>query len=175
MIEYSKLNIEDIEKLKTIIREDHPAELLEFKINPEFKKVFLYPTNDVYLYEEQFNALLNVIGEIAEDGNINIIQAGHYRIYKPGNTVCTLCVPFDFNEYLSINLDSITLIYPDSCSWVLISDEELYFGWGIFCSSDDIIEKFKRYYPTYKNDIVKYKQAHERRPKLVETMLEFLN
>ena len=171
MIEYKTLTAEDIEKLKKIVPEDHPTELFGFKLSPKYEKIFLYPTNDVCLYEDQFN----ILKEIAPAGDrINIVENGNYSVYSPGNTVYVLTGPFSFSEYESIWLDSVTMIYPDSMKWILLTDEELYFGWGIFCTDKDTAKKIRDIYPAHTDSMTKYTNAHISNPKVIKVMTEFL-
>ena len=64
--------------------------------------------------------------------------------------------PFDYNEYVSLDLNPIGIIYSDAFRWILIADGALDGGEAILAGDLSFIEEFKSTYKQTNHDFLSF-------------------
>lgn len=146
-------------------------------LTPSLRKILLYPTDDFHLSEDQFD----VIKTIIPCGNsLYVAQIGHGQNSILHSTpVYKLKQPFDYREYQEIWLDTISFIFSDSYEWVIVIDESLIGGEGLFIGNDVAASQFWKQYKRGNSDIAEFVQfcvnEHKKRDIGFEHMLNILH
>ena len=125
----------------------------DVKFNPGFRKVLLYPTEDLALTNEQFEALLK-----AHTGSrIFVMQIGYDDDFlSDNNDVYVLSAPCSYEEYENLRFDTITILFSEDDDWIVLIDESAEGGVGLLAATSQVIERFESYYKNSKNDIISF-------------------
>ena len=141
-----------VKRLKSFVPEGKFSSISTSVINASFKKRFIYPTDDFHLTEEQF---LSIKQLLKSEEKIYVMQMGFSDgLYSLNNPCYELATPILYDDYQSIWIDSISIVFSDSLYWVVLIDEAPEGGEAFFIKCDvtneqDIInsieETVKRY------------------------------
>lgn len=153
--ELRKIEITDemISNLKKYVIE--PSDnIYDIRLNEKYKKVLIYPTDDVLLFEHQYEAIKTLMCDWEE---MYVMQLGDkVDIFDKKNTVVSMKHPFEFFEYSRIDYYSLTLYFSSSFEWLLITDETFDGGIGILIGTNEKISLFRNNYSYCYSDLLKY-------------------
>lgn len=146
------------DNLLTLIRNRHISDIGDLDICEGLCTSLIYPTDDFFLYKDQFDAVMQLI---INDEKMLILQVDwDNAIYSSESKVYSFDKSIDYLEYRNIWLDYKTLIFSDSFKWVIVIDECVEGGIGILVADSDIIERFESFYKREKIDIVDFFEFH---------------
>ncbi len=114
-------------------------------------KSFLYPTNDLWLYERQFDAVTSLV---RPNENLYVFQVDDL------SELHVFSAPFDYKSYCDLNLYSLAMLCSDAEDWLLIVDEEFYFGIGILVATEDVNKQFEKAYGSGCQDLLRFVKKH---------------
>lgn len=149
---------EIILNIKRFIKSGYFNNLDELEFQSPYSKALIYPTNDVLLYEHQFEAVKSIIN----DGEtLNVMQMGYCEgFFSPQTVIYRFEFPADYDEYSSLPFDTISLMFPDSMRWILFIDESLEGGEGLLVGDKDTIKEFNNIYDSNVKDILRFVIFH---------------
>lgn len=156
---YTKINRTLSDIMKKIIYSERAESLIELKINPNFEKILLYPTNDLYLSEVQFKAFLAFLNKInIKSCFLTQFDGGWEGIYAKENMIWELTQENSYEEYLGTNLYSLSMLFANDGEWAIFIEESLNDGIGLFVGTKEIVDIFQSCYTKYKHDLERYIQ-----------------
>ncbi len=117
--------------------------LYDIEIPQNSYRTLIYPTNDFFLYEHQFDAVKSLV---KQDEKIYVFQLDDLSF------VHEFSYPFDYKAYCCLNLYSVSIMFSNSLEWIIIIDEAVEYGKGVFISNFSLKEKFENIYNS-KNDL----------------------
>lgn len=103
-------------------------------------KAIIYPTDDVCLNEEQYNAIVSIL-KGGED--MTVIQCGwSNNFFAEDRIAYTFCEPFCYEEYSKLDFFSPSIIFSSLHEWIIIIDESLNGGEALIVGDPNRIAQF---------------------------------
>ncbi len=140
------MNVHEKELLQKFIKSTRLNYLFEVELTPNQNVFMLYPTNDLWLTEKQFQVLKKFV-ELLGEKNFCLTQfdggTPFEGLYSATNEVYELNIQSTYEEYYSLNIHSISVLFSTKGSWVILIDETFEAGYGIIVTSKEFVEKFK--------------------------------
>ena len=117
-------------------------------------KILIYPTDAFYLHREQFDAIINIIDN---QDILFVTQLGYDgELADSKNSIHQIKFPFDYNQYRSIQLETISILCSSKFNWILVIDESIEGGEGVFAGTKDIVDKLKISYDRCLIDLINF-------------------
>ncbi len=152
--------------IKIIIENSHASSLIDLNINKNFKASLIYPTYDLYLTKQQYDnfwEFLDIIGE----GECYLTQFDNCEggIDSKENTFLRIHKDMTYEEYININLFSVSVLVSKNGKWAIFIEETLEDGIGLFVADEKYIDIFKRRYQN--DDLAQYQKDVSRVPNFI--------
>lgn len=132
-----------LKKFVTNTRLDY---LFDVKLAEGKRAVMLYPTYDLWLFEPQFKLLQQFARQLGEKNffltQFFDIERRKKRLFRTIKSH-KLTTRTTYEEYLSVNLYSISVLLSVKGTWALLIDETFHDGYGIFISDSKTVEQFE--------------------------------
>lgn len=126
-----------------------------------FSKRMLYPTEDFHLNEAQFRVIKSLL---APGEDLLILQMGFEEgLFSFRNNLYVCDCDLSYAAYDEIWIDTISVVAPSSWAWIVLIDEALEGGLGIFISDPELINRFDRLYGNTVSDMVSFVASFIRR------------
>ena len=156
------MNEQESNVLKKIIKSEHLNDLFAIELTQEYEKMFLYPTNDLWLTEKQYEILKDFLKTIGEnefyltqfDGGS--VKEKFSSLFSKYNPVYKFNLETDYTEYCQPFFYSVSVLFSLKGTWAILIDESFYAGYGILIVSKENIVKFKKLYESLSNDFNNY-------------------
>lgn len=150
-----------VARLKRFISEGKFNSISTSVINATYKRRFIYPTDDFHLTEKQF---LSITQLLKPKEKMYVMQMGFSGgLYSPNNPCYELATPILYDDYQSIWIDSISVIFSDSLCWVVLIDEAPEGGEAIFIGDPNAITEFTMNYGDGKEDVQRFLSYYSKR------------
>ena len=118
------------------------------------KKTLIYPTNDVQLYEDQFDSLLHTMNT---EGQLIVAQVGYNdNVFEKDNVVYLFDRPFTYADYAALNLYRAVIMFSSSYEWIIAIDESLEGGEALFVGTPERVRLFESFYGRTKTDLLQF-------------------
>lgn len=174
----NKVNAEIICGLKKFISTGKFDDLVDVDYNESLKKVLLYPTNDFYLTDNQFDCIKSMV---SKDESIYVMHM-NWRcddgFFDFNNEYYQLPSNCEYSRYKSLPLDTISIVFPSSFRWLVITDESYDGGMAFFIGEYASTQCFSNLYTTTQSDLAKFVEdallAHKKRKAPLEYLHKFL-
>ena len=145
--------------IKKIIAVSYASSLVDLKINKNLETILLYPTNDLFLTQQQYKTLwqfLNIVGE----SKCYLTQFDNVESGIDSETNTFLCIHnnLSYNEYLDFNLFSLSMLLSEKGRWAIFIEETLEDGIGLFIADKKYMDIFKNCYLDYCRDLTHYQE-----------------
>lgn len=171
------MNDIQLKKLAALISLDNLDSLDTLSPAPSTMKIFLFTPEDYYLSKDQFDTVKTII---QPNESLYVAQLGYVQHSISKLTeVYSFKQPLDFQKYKEIWLDTLSFVFSDSCEWLIVVDESLNGGEGIFVGNDVRAAQFWKQYKNANRDILKFIELcigeHKKRNVPLKHMFNILN
>lgn len=129
--------------------------IIDADVNRAVTKAFIYPTDDVYLTQRQFYALVSILGQNEQLFAMEMNWSTKLGFFDKDNVYFSLATK-TYTEYLSTRFSTISLLFSDSFDWVILCDEDRYSGHAVMLGQRARVERFKSAYGLCESDTKKY-------------------
>lgn len=151
-------NMNLIEKLKALTGQNRNATICEVNFHPGYNTVFLFPTYDVYLNEQQYMALRNFLTQLNEKtfyvlNYYTLLQEKSYQVLTDHEFIYQLNSDTSYEEYTDLFLTEMSYIVSENFNWFIAIEESIENGMGIFVADRNLIALFQKCYPQYRLDL----------------------
>ena len=165
-----------VDKLKRFLRKGMFNSINEDVLTEGFQKRILYPTNDFHLTKEQFHAIKCLL---QPDENLILFQMGFDDgFFSPKNSYYKINCDINYREYDEIWIDSISALSSDTWEWLVLIDEALEGGLGVFIASEEVVKKFSEIYVNMTTDIIRFVELflyhRNPSPEMIKFMMDIL-
>ncbi len=121
------------------------------------EKMIIFPADDVFLTNEQFEAVISIL---IEDEKLYFLNFGYDKnVRESMNEICEL-EEHSYEEYYSarefIPIMPLTMLFSDSFRWVVVIDEDIQSGTAVFAADKEIMDTFKGKYVNWREDVPAY-------------------
>lgn len=157
------MNQNESRMLKKIIQSQHANELFDIKLEPKYCTLMLYPTNDLWLTEGQFDVLKRFLKNIGEN-EFCLAQfdgGGFDGLFSNTNSVKRFTLESSYSQYCDTHLYSISVLFSIKGEWAIIIDETLDWGIGLFVSNKTYADIFNNLYHEIRNEFKKFMTEQE--------------
>ncbi len=157
-------NYKMTEELKTIIasyiKVPRADTLTDISFEKPLDKIVLYPTNDLYLTESQYNAFIKFLNNLHEERFfVTQFDGGRNGIFSDDNIVWEIGQDTKYKDYYNINLFSLSMLFSQNGKWAIFIEETLDGGIGLIMGDKDSIIEFKKSYPQYSQEEESYSKV----------------
>ena len=179
-MKHTKINRTFSDIMKKIVYSERAESLIELKVNPDFEKILLYPTNDLYLSEVQFKAFLDFLNKInTKRCFLTQFDGGWEGIYARENIVWELTQETSYEEYLGAKLYSLSMLFANDGEWAIFIEESLNGGIGLFVGKKEMVDIFQVSYTKCNYDLERYIQetkeiCRQKDPDCLKKLIMFL-
>ena len=153
MVETVQLSCEHKHRLIKLVCNDAASEIDDITFSKSLDKVLLYPLDDVFLSKKHFNALISLLNPneslYAMDCYFSCSTFSPDKVYR-------LTPPFEYDDYISLNLNPVCILYSDSFQWILAADEGLEGGEAVLAGNASFVERFKSIYGYSYEDLLSF-------------------
>ena len=156
MIRTSSIDTVQRNKLESLIRSGLSkfTYIHDIKFADDMKKTLIYPTNDVQLYEDQFDSLLHTMNT---EEQLIVAQVGYNdNLFEKDNVVYLFDRPFTYADYAALNLSSAVIMFSSSYEWIIVIDESLEGGEALFVGTPERVRLFESFYGRTKTDLLQF-------------------
>lgn len=147
-IEYSKKFYSEI---KQLIDAQRIESLIDVEIPEDLHASLLYSTDDYFLSEKQFSSLVKLLQEgdslyVMQLGDSDDLSELNHELYE---------FPFfcSYEDYRALDFYSISILFSSQYNWVLVIDESLEGGIGLFVGEKDAVDLFESFYGRTAKDL----------------------
>lgn len=170
------MNRNEAELVKKFIHSEETRSLSEVKLLPGYTKFMLYPTNDFWLTEGQFDVLKKFLKEIGEyEFYLTQFLGALNRegLYSEANKVYKFNLDSEYSSYYDLFLYSVPILFSSKGTWAILTDETFEAGYGLFISSEAYVEKFKKLYESVRTEYKEWldDETYEESKKFYEELL----
>ncbi len=153
------------QNLSWIMNEDKGDSILDLNIPDHVETLLIYNTNDLWLSENQFNALME---SIRSPEKIYVAQ-------NDSDEIVEVSFPMSYKEYCDLDLYSLTYVTSNHFDWLLIMDEGIESGIGVLATKNELIGRYCSRYTQAKQDIQDLIAFHHRDASRNPYSIECLN
>lgn len=137
--------------IEQILKTERIESLTDLAFSKEAEVSLLYPTDDFFLTEEQFSAIVTLL---SEGERLYVMQLGESDDLSAMNRVVyEFCAPFSYEEYRTLDFYSMSILFSSRNHWVMVIDESLRGGIGVLAGDSEIVRLFEAHYGETKRDI----------------------
>ena len=138
-------------KLENILKTKEVKSLAGLAFSEKVDSSILYPTDDYFLTEFQFQSIVKLLSQndklyVMQMGANDDLDSLEHEIYE-------LSYPYSYTDYRSLDFYSISIIFSSQCDWIIIIDESLNGGIGLFVGDVAKVSFFETVYAKTKSDI----------------------
>lgn len=156
------MNIYESTLLKKFIENPYAYDLSDVKLVSGYSVLMLYPTDDLWLTEKQFELLKVFLKKIDENEFFFTQYSGSsfqkgskdQGIFSEANPVYKFNLDSNYAEYYNDNifLFSVSGLFSSKGTWAIFIDETFEAGYGIFVASEDMVNEFRTLWETIRKD-----------------------
>ena len=159
-----------MEKLKCFLGDDKiDYSILDLNIPSDVQTCLLYSTNDLWLNKKQFDALMDITSS----------YKALYIAQNDSDETFRFDLPMSYEEYINLNLYSVSFITSDKFDWVIVIEEGLESGIGVMIGDLHFINNFNTLYSDSLTDIYELISFHyrdqARNPKSIQNLIKLLS
>ncbi len=159
-----------VEKLKLFLGESKINDsILDLNIPSDIPTALLYSTNDLWLNKKQFDALMDITSS----------YKALYIAQNDSDEMFRFDLPMSYEEYINLNLYSVSFITSDKFDWVIVIEEGLESGIGVMIGDLRFIKNFNTLYSDSLTDIYELISFHyrdqARNPKSIQNLIKLLS
>lgn len=174
-----RINNETILNLKKYITKGKFDYIIDVISKQSFKTLLIYPTDDFFLTNYQFDCIKSMLNN---EETLCIMQMNwklKEGFFDQENVVYQFTNSDEYSEYVSLPIDTISIIFPSSFDWLIITDELSQNGVGLFIGGDNSFKRFSSIYKGAQSDLARfvyyYLNEYEKRHIQLSQLYSFLS
>ena len=127
--------------------------IFEAEFQQKFEKTLLYPTDDVLLYLDQFEALMQTAFQTSKE--IYLLSEGYDETFENGE-LYVLTDLRDYEAYAKLNISTLNVMFAPSDDWIMLIEESLEGGIAVLAGTKHFIGQFRSFYGKGESDLRDY-------------------
>lgn len=127
--------------------------IFEAEFQQKFEKTLLYPTDDVLLYLDQFEALMQTAFQTSKE--IYLLSEGYDETFENGELYVLTDVR-DYEAYAKLNISTLNVMFAPSDDWIMLIEESLEGGIAVLAGTKHFIDQFRSFYGKGESDLRDY-------------------
>lgn len=129
--------------LERLLKQASKEYIVETEFRQKLEKTLLYPTDDVLLYRDQFEALMQTA--LQTSGEVYLLSEGDDETFENGE-LYVLTDLRDYEVYVNLNIRTLNVMFAPSDDWIMLIEESLEGGIAVLAGTKRFIDRFRTFY-----------------------------
>lgn len=139
--------------LERLLKQAPKEYIVETEFRQKLEKTLLYPTDDVLLYRDQFEALMQTALQTSKE--VYLLSEGYDETFENGE-LFVLTDLRDYEAYVNLNIRTLNVMFAPSDDWIMLIEESLEGGIAVLAGTKRFIDQFRTFYGKGESDLRDY-------------------
>ena len=139
--------------LERLLKQAPKEYIVETEFRQKLEKTLLYPTDDVLLYRDQFEALMQTALQTSKE--VYLLSEGYDETFENGE-LFVLTDLRDYEAYAKLNIRTLNVMFAPSDDWIMLIEESLEGGIAVLAGTKRFIDQFRTFYGKGESDLRDY-------------------